>query len=81
MTTPVRVDVRGQNGAPVVAPVSGPPVVVRPGGGTALVVTPIQVGEQGIPGPPGHINVVSLTQGEFDAMPTKDPSTIYIITE
>lgn len=81
MPNPVRVNVLAKSAQAVVPVASGPPVVVRPAGETTLVVTPTLGGEAGPPGPPGHVNVISLTQGEFDALPTKDPSTIYIITE
>lgn len=70
-------------------------IVVRPGGSPAVVIQPrrndIHIdtpdGPPGPPGPPGpagpqgQTNVISLTQTEFDALPTKDPQTLYIIIE
>lgn len=54
--------------SPLVGP-EGPPGPTGPAG-------PI-----GPTGPAGEINVLQLTQAEFDAIPVKDPDTIYVITD
>lgn len=54
---------------------------------TSTSPTPITVeapvGRQGIPGPPGPPGTSaawdSMTQAQFDALPTKDPDTLYVI--
>jgi hypothetical protein len=42
-------------------------------------VAPVTV--QGPQGPEGDVPIVELTQAEFDALPEKDPETIYVITD
>lgn len=64
------------------SPVDGQPTatvtatVVR----TATVSLACLQGPPGPQGPPGEINVVELSQAEYDALPTKEPNTIYLIT-
>lgn len=56
------------------------------GGNTVLVAPPqptlvsVPVGRQGEQGPPGTINVVELTQGQYADLTEKVPNTIYVIT-
>lgn len=38
------------------------------------------VGPAGPAGPMGTLDVVELTQAEYDALATKQPNTIYVIT-
>jgi hypothetical protein len=45
-----------------------------------IVVSPVIVGPQGPQGPPGPQGEwVGLTQAEYDALPFKDPDTLYVI--
>lgn len=51
---------------------------------TTPVMKPVQVtvpvGKQGPPGPPGEAaQWDSMTQAEYDALPSKDPNTLYVI--
>jgi len=39
-----------------------------------------QQGKQGVPGPPGKdAQWLKMTKADFDALPTKDPNTLYVI--
>jgi hypothetical protein len=60
----------GQPGQP--GPI-GPPGPVGPAGAAG------PAGSPGAPGPVGTLNVVELTQAEFNALATKQPNTIYVI--
>ena len=57
----------GQPGQPGPAGPPGPPGAAGP------------AGPQGPQGPPTTLNVVELTQAEYDALGTKQPNTIYVI--
>ena len=48
---------------------------------TAPVSKPVVIDAgKGSPGPPGKdANWVSMTQAAFDALPVKDPDTLYVI--
>jgi hypothetical protein len=69
----------------LVTPRNGP-VMVGLGARTSVNVdvgTTGKKGDQGDPGPqgpPGEVNVVEMTMEEFQALPVKDPDTIYVIT-
>jgi hypothetical protein len=60
----------GQPGQP--GPI-GPPGPAGPAGANGAA------GPQGPQGPPTTLNVVELTQAEYDAIGTKQPNTIYVI--
>jgi hypothetical protein len=68
----MRVDLRAVPG-----PVATVSAVVRPTATVSLVGIPGPPGPPGPQGPPGQW--VSMTQAAYDALPTKDPNTLYVI--
>jgi hypothetical protein len=53
------------------------PIVSAP---TKPVLVTVPTGKQGPPGPPGEdAQWARMTQAEYDALPTKDPNTLYVI--
>ena len=75
------------NGVTVI-PTKPPVIRVVGSGSTVPIVTtptrPIDVtvptGKPGPPGPPGEdAQWARMTQAEFDALPIKDPNTLYVI--
>jgi hypothetical protein len=72
------------------------PILVSPRGGPVVVglgarsTIDVEVGttgkkgdkgDRGDQGPPGEVNVEEMTWEEFQALPVKDPETIYVITD
>lgn len=59
---------------------ASPSVTVRPNGADSVTVQAGTTGPAGPPGPPGVSGAwVSMTQAEYDAIPMKDPNTLYVI--
>lgn len=53
--------------------------VISPTGTRPVHVT-VPVGKQGVPGPPGKdAQWAKMTQAAYDALPDKDPNTLYVI--
>ena len=62
----------------VTATQNGVKVVTAPAPKPVTVTVPL--GKQGPPGPPGaDAQWDSMTQAEYDALPDKDPGTLYVI--
>jgi len=69
----------GGSGAPGPAGPAGAPGPAGPAGAPGPAGPAGPAGPPGEPGPVGTLNIIELTQAEYDALATKQPNTVYVI--